>query len=47
MAHDYLLKIWITHNKKTISLLNLLASCISVRPALEILPIKDECTLHL
>ena len=36
----------ITHNKKRISLLNLLINCISARSAPQMLPIKGECTFH-
>ena len=44
MAHAYLLKMSITHNKKRIFLLNLLISCISARSVPQTLSIKAECT---
>ena len=39
----YLLKILITHNKQQSSLSNLLKSCISAKPAPQILSTKSEC----
>ena len=46
ITHVYLLKIWITHDKKRITLLNSLIICISARPAPQILSIKDEHTFR-
>ena len=42
----YLLKIWITHNKKQIPLLNLLINCTSARSANQILPRKYGYTFR-
>ena len=39
----YLLKILITHNKKEISLINLLFNCVSARSAPQVMSIKNEC----
>ena len=44
ITHAYLLKMSITHNKKTIPLLNLLINYISARSALQILFLKGDCT---
>ena len=45
-TYEYFLKISITHNKKQISLLNLLIKCTSTRSAPQMLSLKDECTFH-
>ena len=44
IMHACLLKISITHNKKQISLLNLLINCISTRSVPKILSMKGDCT---
>ena len=44
IIHTCLLKISITHNKKQISLLNLLINCISTRSVPKILSMKGDCT---
>ena len=46
ITQAYLLKISITHNKKQITLLDLLINCISARSSPQILSLKDECTLR-
>ena len=46
ITHAYLLQISITHNKKLLPLLSLFINYISVRSALQILSIKDECVFR-
>ena len=43
ITHAYLLKISIAHNRKRISLLDLLINYISATSARQILPLKNEC----
>ena len=46
ITHAYLLQISVTHNKKLLPLLSLFINYISVRSALQILSIKDECVFR-